>query len=52
MKNVELYNDSFQNWKKYLTCKAQLIIADPPYNLGVNAFASNPSWYIDGDNSK
>lgn len=30
-KNVELYNDSFQNWKKYLTCKAQLIIADPPY---------------------
>ena len=52
MKNVELYNDSFQNWKKYLTCKAQLIIADPPYNLGVNAFASNPSWYIDGENSK
>ena len=50
MKNVELYNDSFQNWKKYLTCKAQLIIADPPYNLGVNAFASNPSWYVDGDN--
>ena len=49
-KDIELYNDSFQNWKKYLTCKAQLIIADPPYNLGVNAYASNPSWYVDGDN--
>ena len=50
-KNVELYNDSFQNWKKYLTCKAQLIIADVPYNLSTKAYASNPSWYIDGDNS-
>lgn len=50
MERVELFNDNFQNWKKYLTCKAQLIIADPPYNLGVNAYASNPSWYIDGDN--
>lgn len=51
-KDIELYNDSFQNWKKYLTCKAQLIIADPPYNLGANAYASNPSWYVDGDNKK
>lgn len=50
MGRIELYNDSFQNWKKYLTCKAQLIIADPPYNLGKNAFASNPVWYKDGDN--
>lgn len=50
MERVELFNDNFQNWKKYLTCKAQLIIADPPYNLGANAYASNPSWYIDGDN--
>lgn len=50
MKQVELFNDHFQNFKKYLNCKAQLIIADPPYNLGVNAYASNPSWYIDGDN--
>lgn len=47
---VKLYNDNFQNWKKYLTCKAQLIIADPPYNLGKNAYASNPAWYKDGDN--
>jgi site-specific DNA-methyltransferase (adenine-specific) len=50
MKGVELFNDHFQNWKKHLTCKAQLIIADPPYNLGNNAYASNPAWYKDGDN--
>lgn len=50
MKRVELFNDHFQNWKKYLDCKAQLIIADPPYNLGKNAYASNPAWYVDGDN--
>lgn len=50
MKRVELFNDNFQNWKKYLDCKAQLIIADPPYNLGKNAYASNPAWYVDGDN--
>lgn len=47
---AEIYNDHFQNWKKYLHCKAQLIICDPPYNLGRNAYASNPSWYIGGDN--
>jgi hypothetical protein len=28
-----------------------LIIADIPYNLGNNAYASNPAWYKDGDNS-
>ena len=50
MKQVELYNDHFQNFKVYGIPKAQLIIADPPYNLGANAYASNPSWYIDGDN--
>lgn len=42
----ELYNDSFENAKKYLTGKAQLIIADLPYNLGKNAYASNPSWQV------
>lgn len=52
MKNVELFNDHFQNFKSYGIPKAQLIIADPPYNLGVNAYASNPSWYVDGDNKK
>lgn len=46
----ELYNDNFQNRKKYNIPKAQLVIADIPYNLGNNAFASNPSWYVGGDN--
>jgi len=50
MDRIELFNDHFQNFKVYQIPKAQLIIADPPYNLGVNAYASNPSWYIDGDN--
>ena len=51
MKDIELFNDHFQNWKRYLNCKAQLIIADVPYNLGNNAYASNPKWYVDGDNA-
>ena len=46
----ELYNDNFQNFKRYNIPKAQLVIADIPYNLGVNAYGSNPMWYIDGDN--
>jgi len=45
-----LYNDHFQNFKVYQIPRAQLIIADIPYNLGNNAYASNPSWYVDGDN--
>jgi site-specific DNA-methyltransferase (adenine-specific) len=45
-----LINDHFQNYKPYSIPKAQLIIADIPYNLGNNAYASNPSWYEDGDN--
>ena len=48
----ELYNDHFQNFKRYQIPKAQLIIADPPYNLGVDAYASNPAWYVNGDNSQ
>lgn len=48
----ELYHDSFQNYKKYNIPKAQLVIADIPYNLGKNAYASSPSWYVDGDNKK
>ena len=50
MKRIELYNDHFQNFKVYGIPHAQLIIADPPYNLGKNAYASNPAWYKDGDN--
>jgi len=47
---IELFNDHFQNYKKYNVPKAQLVIADIPYNLGNNAYASNPQWYVDGDN--
>lgn len=48
----ELYHDNFQNRKKYNIPKAQLVIADIPYNLGDKAFASNPSWYVGGDSKK
>ena len=47
---AKLYNDNFQNYKKYNIPKAQLVIADVPYNLGVNAYASSTEWYIGGDN--
>lgn len=46
-----IYRDHFQNYKRYIIPKAQLIIADIPYNLGKNAYASNPAWYKDGDNA-
>lgn len=32
----EIYRDSMQNYKKYGIPKAQLVIADVPYNLGNN----------------
>ena len=47
---IELFNDHFQNYKVYGIPKAQLVIADIPYNVGKNAYGSNPQWYIDGDN--
>lgn len=46
-----IYRDHFQNFKSYAIPKAQLIIADIPYNLGNNAYASNPAWYKDEDNA-
>lgn len=46
----ELYHDNFQNFKKYGIPKAQLVIADIPYNIGADAYGSNPTWYIGGDN--
>lgn len=49
---MQLINDHFQNYKSYGIPKAQLVIADIPYNVGNNAYGSNPAWYIDGDNSK
>lgn len=52
MRNIEpeLFNDNFQNYKRYGIPKAQLVIADIPYNVGTNAYASNPTWYEGGDN--
>lgn len=46
----ELYNDNFQNFKRYNIPKAQLVIADIPYNIGNNFYGSNPMWYKGGDN--
>jgi site-specific DNA-methyltransferase (adenine-specific) len=45
-----IYRDHFQNFKQYNIPRAQLVIADIPYNIGKNAYGSNPRWYIDGDN--
>lgn len=50
MKPAELYNDHFQNYKLYNIPKAQLVLTDIPYNVGKNAYGSNPSWYEGGDN--
>ncbi|APX72056.1 site-specific DNA-methyltransferase [Companilactobacillus allii] len=50
MNKCELFNDNFQNYKRYGIPKAQLVIADIPYNLANNAYASNPVWYVDGNN--
>lgn len=48
---IELYNDNFQNYKSYgIPTKAQLVIADIPYNIGNNAYGSSPEWYVGGDN--
>ena len=47
-----IINDHFQNYKSYQIPPAQLVIADIPYNVGNNAYGSNPSWYVDGDNKK
>lgn len=47
---TELINDNFQNYKRYNIPKAQLVIADIPYNIGSNFYGSNPKWYKGGDN--
>ena len=46
---MTLIHDHFQNYKMYNIPKAQLVIADIPYNTGNNAYASNPQWYEGGD---
>lgn len=45
----EIFRDNFQNYKQYNIPKAQLIVADIPYNIGNNAYGSNPQWYVDGE---
>ena len=47
---AEIFHDNFQNYKKYNIPKAQLVIADIPYNIGADAYGSNPMWYNGGDN--
>lgn len=47
---TKIYHDNFQNFKRYGIPRAQLVIADVPYNLGANAYASSTEWYNGGDN--
>lgn len=49
MPKIELYHDNFQNFKRYNIPKAQLVIADIPYNIGANAYGSSPQWWKGGD---
>lgn len=48
MQKPKLFHDNFQNYKRYGIPKAQLVIADIPYNIGANAYGSNPMWYKGG----
>ena len=47
--DMTLINDHMENNKQYNIPRAQLIIADIPYNIGENAYGSNPQWYNGGD---
>ena len=49
---VELYRDSFQNFKRYNIPKAQLVIADIPYNVGTNFYGSRRCWWVGDDTSQ
>lgn len=42
----KLYNMDFNNYKEEV--KANLILTDIPYNIGRDAYASNPRWWNDG----
>lgn len=46
---IGLFNSSYQDFKRFGLPKAQLILTDIPYSLGADAYASNPSWWINGD---
>ena len=47
----KIFHDHFQNYKRHAIQKAQLVIADIPYNIGKNAYGSNPAWYEGGDSA-
>ena len=47
----KIFHDHFQNYKRHSIQKAQLVIADIPYNISKKAFASNPAWYEGGDSA-
>lgn len=49
MPKIELYRDNFQNYRRYNIPKAQLVIADIPYNIGANAYGSSPRWWEGGN---
>ena len=49
MVKCELFHDNFQNFKRYDIPRAQLVIADIPYNIGTNFYGSNPEWYVGGN---
>ena len=44
---IKYIRDNFENAKVYQIPKADLIIADIPYNIGKNAYASSREWYAD-----
>lgn len=47
----KIFHDHFQNYKRHAIPKAQLVIADIPYNIGKDAYGSNPAWYEGGDSA-
>lgn len=47
---VGLFNSTMQDYKRFGIPKAQLILTDVPFNIGANAYGSNPVWYNGSDN--
>jgi len=37
----KIFHDHFQNYKRHAIQRAQLLIADIPYNIGKNAYGSS-----------
>ena len=44
----EIFHDNFENSRSYNIPRAQMIIADIPYNISSDFHASRPDWYKDG----